>query len=351
MQQNNLMKKIILISFIFLSIYTNNVCAQKEVNFDFDDFPKTQSLKGEKIKFDPPLMNPWKMELADSLLFFLGSGTENAVDVYNLNTRKKITQFCRRGRGPGEMIFPFLIQFIKNSDEIVIHDLNGKKVIVYSLKKILDKNPNNYSKVVKVDSLYPRKLVKISGDRFFVTLIGHPDAYMNCLLDMDGNVVKMLNKFPDPGVENNNILASNLYQTNISASPDLSKVILSYATWRWIEIFNDSGDCITKFRGPDFKEPDFVHRENGLILTSDNNRAYWDAEPNNRSFMIPYSGEKVKMGGSNFYKYALHLGYDGELICKYSFDPVISDIQIDWENRIIYGLNKELEPVVYKYHF
>ncbi|WP_175552580.1 BF3164 family lipoprotein [Tangfeifania diversioriginum] len=343
------MKKIILISFIFLSF---NVCAQKEVNFDLDDFPKTRSLKGEKITFDLPLMNPWKMELADSLLFFLGSGTEDAIDVYNLNTREKVTQFCRRGRGPGEMIFPFLVQYIQNSDDVVVHDLNGKKVIVYSLKKILGRNPNNYSKVVKVDSLYPRKLVKISDDRFFATLIGHPDAYMNCLLDADGNVVKMLNKFPDPGMENNNTLASNLYQTNICVSPDLSKVILSYAAWKWIEIFNDHGECITKFSGPDFKEPNFVRQgKNGLVLTTNNSLSYWDAEPNNRSFMIPYSGEKVKISGSNFYKYALHLAYDGELICKYTFDPVVLDIQIDWEKRIIYGLNLELEPEVYKYHF
>ncbi|SHJ98874.1 TolB-like 6-blade propeller-like [Tangfeifania diversioriginum] len=338
---------LILIFFVFHFI----VSAQKEVRFDLDDFPKTEALKGERITFDPPLMDPWKMELADSLLFLLGSGTEKAVDVYNLHTRKKMTQFCRRGRGPGEMIFPFLIQYIQNSDDAVVHDLNGKKVIIYSLKKILAKNPNNYSKVVNVDSLYPRKLVKISGDRFFVTLIGHPDAYMNCLFDMDGNVVKMLNKFPDPGMENNNTLASNLYQTNISASPDLSKVILSYAYWRWIEIFNDRGECITKFIGPDFTVPDFVRRKNGLILTSRNSVAYCYAATNNDSFIIPFSGEKAKMGGSNFYKYALHLGYDGELICKYTFDPVVSDIQIDWKNRIIYGLNKELEPVVYKYHF
>lgn len=344
-----MMKKIILISFIFLSF---NVCAQKEVNFDLDDFPKTQALKGERIAFDPPLMDPWKMELADSLLLFWGGGTENAVDVYNLNTRKKITQFCKRGRGPGEMIFPFSIQYIQNSDNVVVHDLNGKKVIVYSLKKIMDKNPNNYLKIIKIDSVYPRKLVKISDDLFFTTLIGHPDAYMNCLLDMEGNVVKMLNKFPDPGMENNNDLASNLYQTNISASPDLSKVILSYAYWRWIEIFNDNGECITKFTGPDFTEPSFVRQgKNGLVLTMGNSVAYCYAETNNDDFMIPYSGEKVKMGGSNFYKYALHLGYNGELICKYTFDPVVLDIQIDWEKRIIYGLNLELEPGVYKYHF
>lgn len=344
------MKIIIFTSLLFCFIF--NAYAQKEVHFTLDDFPKTQDLKGERITLDPPLMNPWKMELADTLLLFWGGGGKTAVDIYNLNTSEKIAQFCKRGRGPGEMIFPFSIQYIQNSDDIVVHDLNGKKVIVYSLKKILNENPNNFSKVVKVDSLYPRKLVKISGDRYFVTLIGHPDAYMNCLLDMDGNVVKMLNKFPDPGMENNNSLASNLYQTNISASPDLLKVILSYAYWKWIEIFDNSGECITKFKGPDFTVPDFVRQgKNGLVLTTDNRVAYSYAETNNNNFMIPYSGEKVKTGGSNFYKYALHLGYNGELICKYTFDPVVLDIQIDWEKRIIYGLNLELEPVVYKYHF
>jgi hypothetical protein len=51
------------------------------------------------------------------------------------------------------------------------------------------------------------------------------------------------------------------------------------------------------------------------------------------------------------YENLFHLGYQGKLIRRYILTPVVSDIVVDWEKRIIYGLNDELEPTLYQYKF
>jgi hypothetical protein len=339
-----------LISLFILTALTTILCAQKNVSFNLDDFANELLLKGEKVNLKQPLTNPWKIELQDSLMFLLSSNTSPAVDIFNINTGERITQFCLKGRGPAEMIYPFSLQSVKDKNEVIVQDLNGKKVICYSLDKILAGNPKNYDNIVKIDSIYPSKLAKLADGNFFCSLIGHRDGYMNCIINDKGGVIKMLNKFPDIGIKYNNSVASNLFQINLSASSDLSKVIISYSNWGWIEVFNSKGECITRFIGPDFKKPDIsVKGSMGPVLTSKNVKTYGYADASEKSFMVSYSGKnRVE---SNYFQNIMHFGFNGELICIYKLDKVVSDIQVDWEKQIIYGLNEELEPALYKFKF
>ena len=85
------------------------------------------------------------------------------------------------------------------------------------------------------------------------------------------------------------------------------------------------------------------------VLTSRNVRAYEAATLNNESFMIPYSGKRRT--SVNLDENVLHMDYKGNLIARYKLEPAVAAIQVDWENRIIYGLSNSMEPLIYWYKF
>jgi len=66
--------------------------------------------------------------------------------------------------------------------------------------------------------------------------------------------------------------------------------------------------------------------------------------------MIPYSGEKRKYeyGAVN---HILNFSLTGELIQRFEVTPSVTEIAIDWDNRIIYGVNKDEAPALYKFKF
>ena len=105
--------------------------AQKTINFSFDDFEKVTELKGEKLNLEEPLMNPLDIILADTLLFIRNQNASPMVDIISLNSGKTIIKFGKRGRGPGELVGPFYLQFIEDEKKFILQDLVGDKIVFY----------------------------------------------------------------------------------------------------------------------------------------------------------------------------------------------------------------------------
>ncbi len=332
--------------FIVPFIYGQNV-----IFFELEDFQSQFILKGEIMHLKQPLDNPVQMIFADSLLFLQNLNRDVVTDILNVNTGEIMASFCKRGRGPGEIIYPFPPQYLEKTNEFLVHDLNGKKEVFYSIDLVLKGESKNYTKIVKIDSVYPRRLKLVKDNTFFCGLLGHKEGYMNCKIDMEGNVTKWVNKFPEIDIKYNKIVASNLFSTDVSVSPDLTKVVVSHSYSGRIDIFDFTGTPLLSYFGPDYKKLDISlsKKTNTAVRTSKNVKTFWSADLNNKSFMIPYSGKKRTE--SILYGNILHLDYEGNLIARYKLEPAVADIQVDWKNRIIFGLNNSMEPSIYKYKF
>lgn len=343
-------KSIIRLLPLFLILNSLNCFSQKEIEFELSDFNKIIELKGEAIKYIDPFLAPSRVLLKDSLLFVSNSNASPSIDVFNIKTGNLVSRFCKRGRGPGELIFPFSTQVIDSNKKFMVHDLNGKKIVLYSSDLILSDAAKKYTEIIKINDIYPRKLVQINNDRYFCGLIGHQDGYMNCIIDSTGNVIKYLNKFPDIGVKLNNLIASNLFSTNIGISDDNKRIIIPYDYWDRIDLFGSNGDFQLILKGPNYKELDVIEKNGRMVKTSKNNRAYNYPVANDKSFIIPYSGKK-RNGTGPSYTDLFQFDFEGHPLVHYKLDVSIFDIAVDWENKIIYGLNIESEPILYKFSF
>lgn len=345
-------KFIFLSLFLSLGLFLKDAGAQKVINFEIDDFETVIELKGEIFKLESPLMDPLDIILSDSLLFVRNKNTEMAVDVISLNSGKTIAKFGKKGRGPGELVAPFYVQYIDDEKEIIIQDLVGEKVVYYDLDLVLADAPKKYSNTVSFnrDIVWVRKVVEVKGGNLFCNLIGHKDGYMNCILTQEGDLVKFLDKYPKIDVPFNPEEGSNIFGPLIGISSSLEKIIMPYTDSGLISIYSSTGNKILEFKGPNYKEPDVIYENGKAYLTSRNNCTYNHPCANDKSFMISYDGTKYKYAHSPAY-HIFHFGFDGSLLQHFKLDQSVTNIAVDWDNRIIYGINKDLEPCIYKFKF
>jgi hypothetical protein len=342
---------IFFIGVIFISSSIKNTYAQKTINFNFDDFEQVIELKGEKLHLEDPLMNPLGIILSDTLLFVRNKSANPAVDVISLNSGKTIARFCRRGRGPGELVAPFTVQYIEDEKKFMVQDLVGRKVVFFDLELILADAPKKYTKSVNFnDTTWVRKVVEVKGGNFFCNLIGHKDGYMNCILTPEGGLVKFLDKYPKIDFPFNPEEGSNIFGPLIGISLSRDKVIMPYTYSDQISIYNSTGTKIIEFKGPNYKELHLIFQNGRTSRTSRNNCTYNHPSSNSKSFMISYDGTKKKYAHSPAY-HIFHFGFDGSILQHFKLDHSVTNIAVDWESRIIYGINKDMEPCIYKYKF
>jgi hypothetical protein len=336
---------------LLLLALANNSVAQKTIEFSFDDFEEVIELKGEQVKLKAPLKNPYEILLVDSLLFVKNLNTSPVIDVFNLHTLEKVVTFCSMGKGPGELVSPFCIQYIKDKNEILVQDAIGKKLVYFNIDYILNDAERKDSRTVQLDrSILVRKIVEIKGGNFFCDLIGHPDGYMNCMADKNGKRLKFLEKYPQIDVSFNSNTGSNLFPTNIASSKTQDIVVLSYRNSNKIQIFDDKGVLQTNLLGPVYKELILSSSKDGPIPSLNNKECYNIPCIGPNSFMVPYSGK--------YYEYSftpanqvLSFSRTGEPLKKYITTPSCTEIAVDWDKRLLYSINLDLEPTLYKFKF
>jgi hypothetical protein len=345
--------KIRIIIHFFLFCLCGTVTSQNTITFKTTDFPEKQQLKGNKLPIVDELLNPFKVILIDSFMIVQNIETSPVFDIVNLNTRKIMARFCNRGRGPGELVSPFTFQYIAQSREIMVQDLQGKKLVFFSLEKILNNAPVKHTKTVTLDNtIMVRKLKMVQGGNFFCDLIGNKDGYMNALANNEGKLLRVLNKYPKTDFQFDPILGSNVFGVNIEVSSDMQTVIIPYGDTDMIDIYNAEGKQQLKMIGPNFKKLHVAQGLNGATLTNKNNLAFRTPYASNNSFIVPYIGRPYRLSDPHGHTNQLFwIGLNGDLLKHFEVSPPVSQIAVDWEKRIIYGLNVEMEPAVYMYKY
>jgi hypothetical protein len=330
---------------------TPSATGQQTIHFTLHDFPIPVELQGEIVKLKEPLKNPHELLLLDSFMIVRNINSSPAMDVYNLNTGELVSQFCKRGRGPGEVIAPFIFQFLEESNEIMVQDIQGKKLVFYDWDSIVMNVPKKFTRSITLDkNILVRKIKHVKGENFFCDLIGHKDSYMNCLLNKNGNLIRLLKKYPKIDFPFDPMVGSNLFGVNIGISPSKENIILPFIYSDKIDIYNYKGDLITQFVGPNYKKLDVVQGINGATLTSRNTLAYNNPCANNEYFLVPYAGERYQYSFTPA-SHILSFDISGKLLNHYVVSPSVTEIAVDWEKKIVYSINQNLEPTLYKYKF
>ena len=333
-------------------LFTYNLYGQNVLSYNYEEI-EGKDLKGSLVKTDE-LMDPTYLMFVDSMLIIRNYQTEYHFDLLDLNTGHIISRFCRKGRGPGEIIYPITFQIIPEKNLFMAYDLNLKKVNFYDFKAILKNNPASYIRSFKIDSAYAKDVLLLENGKYLCPLIGDNagDNARNkfCMLAPDGEYMGMIGTLPDIGVSYPTLLSSNIFDYWVGINKSRNKVVLAYDHWDRLEVIDIFGEIEVIIQGPKFKKtPEFIVKGQNISITYNNPLSYCSPCLDDKSFMVIYSGEKLSHTRS--YSTALHFDYNGKLMAKYNLKPSVKRIAVDWKNRIIYGVNTKAEPSLYEYKF
>ena len=342
------MRTLLIILPLLIACFTKGF-AQVQIEYQMADFSKTIDLKGEKVETDM-LGNPESMILIDSLLFIKN---RNVVDFYydiiNVNNGKLVNKFGRKGRGPGEIIYPWSIQYDSEYQQLYVYDQVARMIKIYSLKAILANQKNYFLKSFTIDSALIETPVLMADNHFLCTLMGDREGKRFCIIDIDGNFEGKFGSFPDIGKEYPTTVAGNVFLSWVDVSPDRSRMILAYDNWEKIDIMDAKGKLLTVIKGPLYEIPYIVIEGENISLTQKAKQTFYSTKAGPGSFMVLYSGKKVL--SQRVYKTILSFDYSGKPLANYKLEPAVYCIAVDWDKHIIYGINKEMEPYLCKFKF
>jgi hypothetical protein len=333
--------------FAIVFLLSLSIVGQDNVSFGFDDIT-IQKITGEKIQTNEMLRMPVRLMVYNNYLIIMNENIDLYFDVFCLESNKVISKFGSKGAGPNELGYALAPQIVPASNELWVYDFAGKKMVCFTLSVSDQKLDVDFNRSFRTKNAVIKTPVKLNN--FFIcTLLGDRDGYRFCLMDEKGEEIDKFSSFPDIGINYPTFIADNIFYNNPVAVPGKQKIILAYRNWDRIELIDISGNTELILTGPLYTKPDIHINGYEVTLTDKNPQTYWYPCTGDESFMVPYSGKNIT--DEPFFNKILHFDYSGKLIHVFELVPKVNDIVVDWQNRIIYGINREFEPALYKYKF
>lgn len=342
-------------TFILFFILTS--CQDKFENsstFDVNSFSYSNiKLTAEILPLDS-LTNPVRIYCYDSLLFLISNQTSKLVNIYNLKLRKKIGDVIIKGRGPEEMLMVNDLQFIRETDSFWAYDIIQKKMQEYSIKAIinnLDSPPIQSIRIKDVGCLNPM----VISDQIIIANSGQTKPLGRFFFyNNKGETIDIKGNYPEYGKDIPLIAKSEVFSCKMGLKPDKSKIVLAYSMTDLIEIYNAEGKLLKRMHGPDCFSPLFEIRENQggfqVVPFKEAKDAYVFPITTDEEFWVLYSG-KSQSPGEYHMETLLSFNWDGRPLANYVLDVPIFGFDVDWDNRIIYGLSHKPKPSIYTFKF
>ena len=345
-------KSVIFVSVLILILLPLRVVyGQEHVVFDFTDFPVQTELKGTILNKEP-LAYPCRLKMLGNSLVITNCSGADLYNIIDTNTGEITSQFITKGRGPGEMLFPDYIQLLENDQVLCTYDPIMRKCNHYSYNKILLNNKNNYLKSNIINDVFVKIPIFTADDQYTCVLYGDFKGYRFAKISKDGTLIRKFGEYPELKRDYPKILADCIFDTFAEPTPGKKKIVMTYKYWDRIEIRDLECKEIIQIIGPKIKLPEvYIKGEN--VSPTNVVQCYSDISTGPRGFMVLYYGlsEPEKPGLAEFYRYVLYFDYNGTPLARYDLYPGVKNIAVDWDNRIIYGINLEMEPELYKYKF
>ncbi len=333
---------------IFISCYTSG--QEKNVFFDLDNENGINKLIGTKLNKDE-LFYPCHIKWMKNNLFITSCANDSfGYKILNVSDGRIVHKFGMHGRGPGELLFPDYIQMKDN--RVIVYDFMIRKLVFYDYQKILMNERNIFlNEILFPNNVFVKVPLMINNNTIACILYGDNNGARYAKLTEKGKLIKKLGSFPKLKKDYPKIVADPIFKTNAEYNSLNNKIIIAYELWDRIEILDTSFNTKVIIKGPKNRLPK-VYFEGGANVSSLNApTCYADISVGPDSFIVLYYGLDEPDDPNKYFvfKYAIKFDYEGNTMEKFMLQPGVSDIAVDWENNMLFGVNMENDPIIYKY--
>lgn len=349
----------ILICILFFSCSKNNTespISELSKTIEKENFDSIDKLKGKKMDLGL-LLSPVELFFHDSLLFVSQINQDFNLSVFTPSNSKKVGEIVPNGMGPNELLSVADILFLPDNS-IWLHD-----IVTSSLKNIEIELLKTDSISIQTNNFITPKLpvytVGIIDDKIFATTPDINPLSRFQVFNFNGEKIGYAGDYPNYGIPLDPTVLVEVFWPISTTHPHLKKNLLAYQYLDLIEIFGTEGELITRIHGPQQFLPEFETGIRGnypnMIRKYNKTRyAFRSISSNEDLVFLLYDEGKThsKEEGEKAIHYStiVSIDWEGNPKAYYELDHPVTSIAVDWNDHIIYGLDR-IESEVYSFKF
>ncbi len=324
---------------IFL-IFT--ICIQSCKNSEEEIiFPVDKNVKSEIILKDMIIKLPSRMFVIDSLLIFQDVfAEEKYIKYYNLKNRELLTEFGHKGKGPGELVTPYLMYVDMNSYEVYIYDPNLQKMHTFDIQKS-SSSPDqifDLKSINKKDTYGPFFVTQPDNHIFYGTGL-FKEGYL-VAVNTENKSYEYFGKFPFKPKGTNNLNISDASNGTILLTPDKNNLVIATDKFGYLACYGIKGNE----RRPVLKwelhlsKPEYRLDGQRIVFSPANKTGTMNMALTNDKIYLLYQGEDFRYYTSMSDEYnprtVMVFTMDGKPLAKYHLDKSAVRIAVDRDENI-----------------
>ncbi len=336
--------------FILLLNILMSHCIKNNIDSPLEEFNSEVILEANVIDIDKELGFPGIITNSPRYLILqdISLQDNSYFIIIDKHSGLTINNFGLKGKGPDELLHPITLDYLYDN-KIGIYDAVNIKYYVYSLDNLISDRPLQVEKKVDGSIQTP-----IQGDRFmkvvsindslFVGMWSHPEGRY-CLFNNEKKVKKLL--YPDfpydkKHEEESRYIKSFAFQYNLKISPDRTKLCAASLSCGHLELFNISGDSLTKYLDKLYYLPLYEKFPSdkvlGAVFFKESLPGFNYLDVTDKHIYLSFPSMKkdiVHQVAVN--EYILKYDWNGNAITKYKVDRPIGFFTVDDRNQKIYA--------------
>lgn len=332
---------------ILILMFTSCIHGEKyegTESFTWNDFTEVRSLQGTTLSFDSLVMCPTDILVRDSILLLIDKYEDRQIQLYNLDTMKKIGSRINSGQGPNDVLQPIFMG--SDNENLRISDMVTSRVLEYSLIDFIKNEKTEPLTRIQTEKRMMPCVEQMGNDIY--GYIMSPKHQIAIFDTMDGKLKQEIVEFPESSITYTDTERMDAYYMNF-ATNDRDRLAVCYSMTDLISFYRKDGTLIKQIHGPEGFFPYFKEIHHGEVVTSsmdrDRNRdAYFSPVNVGNQLFVLFDGEHVSAPDHDMLcEYILTFTWDGIPQMAYKLDDPVFAFTVDAEKRKIYGISNSPE--------
>ncbi len=314
-------------------------------------FNKVKELSSVEIINDIPIMGIGNICFTDSLFITQDiRADEDYLTIYDYKDNSVFIQFGKTGRGPKQMITPYLSSLSDDGKQLVFYDSNIKKIHFCNLEDFNDVP----SKVISLKDVNLRRIWKarVLDDNFIIAM-GMFEKGLFALINTKNNEFTIQGELPfHPKGSSKNNFFWELNQGSFLLSPDKKKVIYTAMNFGYIACYSFNGTNLTKMWEHWVTKPKYIIDDGRIRWKQNNIIGFMHSVVANDKIYAIFHGKNmpaIRSSAGERPETIMVFSLDGKPLAKYKTDKPIVRIGAS-PNGDIYGIALDVSYDLIKFN-